>query len=161
MWRTMILHLVQSTLVSLVTNIWTMLTLFLMMVPCVPVTVQVQSIVKANFLWRLTRTINLSFGEYLHYILSSIANITGRCRLHSPSHARHLKLGGLQEYDMQYLHALLEDNWDIINHRENTAKLAGYGPCLPCDYVASPSTQSQLCCKYFLLSHYSHILTCL
>ena len=155
----MILHLVQSTPVSLVTNIWTMLTLFSMTVPCVPVTVQVQSVVKANFLWRLTHTINLSFGEYLCYILSSIANITGRCRLHSPSHARHLKLGGLQEYDMQYLHALLKDDWDIINHCENTAKLAGYGPHLPCDYVASPSTQLQLCRKYFPLSHYSHILT--
>ncbi|KIM63808.1 hypothetical protein SCLCIDRAFT_116598, partial [Scleroderma citrinum Foug A] len=68
-----------------------------------------------------------------------------QCRLHSPSHARHLKLGSLQEYDTKYLCALLEDDWDIISHCENTTKLAGYGPCSPCDYVASPSTQLQLC----------------
>lgn len=159
MWRTIILHLIQSTLVSPVTNIWTILTLSLTTVPCVPVAVQVQSVVKPNFLWRLTCTINLSSSEYLRYILSSIAKDTGRCRLHSPSHARYLKLGGLQGYDTQYLHALLEYDWDIINHSENTAKLAGYGPHTPCDYVSSPSTQSQLCRKHFSLSRYSHILT--
>ena len=159
MWRTIIPHLIQSMPVSPVTNIWTILTLFSTMVPCVPVAGQEQNIVKPNFLWRLTHTISLSFGEYLHCILSSIANDTGRCQLHLPSCARHLKLGGLQEYDMQYLCALLEDDWDIINHFENTTKLEGYGPCLPCDHVASHLTQSQLCRKYFPLSHYIHILT--
>jgi len=157
---TNISHLIQSTLVSHVTNIWTILMLSSTMVPCVPVAIHIQSVVKPNFLWRLTGTINLSFGEHPRYILSSIANDSGRCQLHSPSCTRHLKLGGLQEYDTQYLHALLEDD-DVINCCENTAKLAGYGPHCPCDYVASTWTQSQLCDKYFLLSRYSHILTCL
>jgi len=159
--RTIISHLIQLMPVSPVTNIWTILTLSSTMVPRVPVAVHVQSVVKPNFLWRLTGTINLSFGEHPRYILSSIANDSGRCQLHSPSCARHLKLGGLQEYDTQYLRALLEDDWDVINCCENTAKLAGYGPRCPCDYVASPWTQSQLCHKYFPLSRYSHILTCL
>lgn len=162
MWVMQRIYLVQSMLVSPVTNIWKTLTLSLMMVPCLPVAVQVQShIVRANLWWRLTHTTSLSFGEHLHYILSSIADEAGRCRLHSSFCPRHLKLGGLQEYDMQYLHALLEDDWNTINLYEIAAKMSGYGPHLPCDYVASPSTQSQLCRKYFLLSCYSHILTLL
>lgn len=151
--------MIQSMSASPLTNIWKVLTLSSTTVPCTPVAVDVQSVVKPNLLWSLTITSNLSFGEYLRYILSSIANDTGRCRLHSPSSARHLRLGGLQGYDTEYLHALLEDNWDFIISHENATKLAGYGPRFRCDYVASPSTQSQLCRKYFLLSHYSYILT--
>ena len=88
---TNISHLIQSTLVSHVTNIWTILMLSSTMVPCVPVAIHIQSVVKPNFLWRLTGTINLSFGEHPLYILSSIANDSGRCQLHSPSCTRHLK----------------------------------------------------------------------
>ncbi|KAF8833796.1 hypothetical protein BDN67DRAFT_998876 [Paxillus ammoniavirescens] len=68
-----------------------------------------------------------------------------RCRLRSSSHTMHLMLHGLQEYDTQYLRALLENDWPVINERENTAKTAGYGPRVPCTFVASPSSQSQLC----------------
>ncbi|KIJ11659.1 hypothetical protein PAXINDRAFT_15478 [Paxillus involutus ATCC 200175] len=65
--------------------------------------------------------------------------------LRSSSHTMHLMLHGLQEYDTQYLCALLENDWPVINERENTAKTAGYGPRVPCTFIASPSSQSQLC----------------
>ena len=53
----------------------------------------------------------------------------------------------MQEYDTEYLQALLADNWEVINRHECGVKSKGYGPLMPCDYVASPSTQTQLCRK--------------
>ncbi|KAG6374217.1 hypothetical protein JVT61DRAFT_4875 [Boletus reticuloceps] len=69
------------------------------------------------------------------------------CSLRSHDRPRHLLLYSVQEYDTKYLQALLEDNWDVVNKHECDARSKGYGPLMPCDYVASPSTQTQLCRK--------------
>ncbi|KIK77556.1 hypothetical protein PAXRUDRAFT_166459, partial [Paxillus rubicundulus Ve08.2h10] len=66
-------------------------------------------------------------------------------QLHSSHCTTHLMLRGLQEYDTQYLHALLENDWPVINKCENAAKMAGYGPHVPCKFIASPFSQSQIC----------------
>ena len=51
----------------------------------------------------------------------------------------------MQEYDTKYLQALLDNNWEVFSKHEHDAKSKGYGPLMPCDYVASPSMQTQLC----------------
>ena len=72
-------------------------------------------------------------------------HINWSCSLRSHDHPWHLLLYGMQEYDTKYLQALLDNNWEVISKHEHDAKLKGYGPLMPCDYVASSSMQTQLC----------------
>ncbi|KIK80352.1 hypothetical protein PAXRUDRAFT_158926, partial [Paxillus rubicundulus Ve08.2h10] len=57
----------------------------------------------------------------------------------------HLILCNLQEYNLDYLHALLENNMSVITNHEGAARECGYGPLVPCSFVVSPSKQKQLC----------------
>jgi hypothetical protein len=51
----------------------------------------------------------------------------------------------LDESDIPYLRALLEnDSWAIDEHEE-LARQFGYGPRVPCAFSASPSAQKELC----------------
>ncbi|KAF8126785.1 hypothetical protein EV363DRAFT_1298507 [Boletus edulis] len=57
----------------------------------------------------------------------------------------HLLLRNLQEYDIDYLRALLENDMNTVAIHENAALQGGYGPRVPCTFVASPSEQKQRC----------------
>ncbi|KAH7903935.1 hypothetical protein BJ138DRAFT_1019827 [Hygrophoropsis aurantiaca] len=68
-----------------------------------------------------------------------------QCQFRSQSHRHHLVLRSLQEYDTQYLRALLENDTMHISEHKNNAKRGGYGPLVPCTFVASPVEQKQRC----------------
>ncbi|KAJ7300482.1 hypothetical protein DFH08DRAFT_970245 [Mycena albidolilacea] len=57
----------------------------------------------------------------------------------------HLILRTLDEFDITYLHALLENDSKVIDEREELARQFGYGPRAPCSFTASPSAQKELC----------------
>ncbi|KAF9232965.1 hypothetical protein BU15DRAFT_90533 [Melanogaster broomeanus] len=67
------------------------------------------------------------------------------CQYHTRTRRSHLILRNLQEYDLDYLRALLENNTSVIAKHEGAARERGYGPLVPCSFVASPSEQKQLC----------------
>jgi len=77
--------------------------------------------------------------------LYSFHSCNGRSR-----HSRaHLLIRNIQECDTRYLRALLENDVRVIVECEELAKFRGYGPLIPCNYVASPSSQRQLCRRSF------------
>jgi hypothetical protein len=51
----------------------------------------------------------------------------------------------LQEFDIPYLRALLENDQASIFQFEEQARTHGYGPLAPCTFMASPIEQKQLC----------------
>ena len=54
----------------------------------------------------------------------------------------------LQEYDIDYLSALINNDLPGISKHETAAMQEGYGPLVPCTFTASPSAQTQICCSY-------------
>ncbi len=48
---------------------------------------------------------------------------------------------------MSYLTALLASDSAIIFAHEEAARCLGYGPLVPCQFMASPSEQRSLCCE--------------
>ncbi|KAG0704065.1 hypothetical protein DFH29DRAFT_997951 [Suillus ampliporus] len=91
-----------------------------------------------------------------------------QCEHFSPSQRAHLVLRNLQEYDIPYLHALLDVDQQQIHVFETRAQSFGYGPLVPCRFAASPVEQKQLCRKYFspatrsslIVTSPQHIGTC-
>ncbi|KAG2116152.1 hypothetical protein DEU56DRAFT_748432 [Suillus clintonianus] len=67
-----------------------------------------------------------------------------QCQFRSQNNRSHLILGNLQEFDTRYLQALLDDDEVLIASHEEDARQDGYGPLIPCRFVASPSEQKQL-----------------
>ncbi|KIK81572.1 hypothetical protein PAXRUDRAFT_107757, partial [Paxillus rubicundulus Ve08.2h10] len=57
----------------------------------------------------------------------------------------HLVLHNLQEFDTEYLCALLDNNQNVVNHIKQHAKTLWIGPLAECDFTASPCEQKQLC----------------
>lgn len=53
----------------------------------------------------------------------------------------------LDEFDIPYLRALLENDSRAIDEHEELARQFGYGPRVPCAFSASPSVQKELCCE--------------
>ncbi|KAF8157089.1 hypothetical protein B0H34DRAFT_798402 [Crassisporium funariophilum] len=78
----------------------------------------------------------LAYDQYNHPRLE--------CEFRSNS-GSHLILRNLQEFDMKYLTALLQNDTSIIASLEQQACLDGYGPLAPCSFRASASEQKQLC----------------
>ena len=60
-------------------------------------------------------------------------------------------LRNLDEYDIGYLEALLENDVEKIYLHEMRAKAAGYGPLAPCNFVAAPREQKTLCRESLIL----------
>ncbi|KIJ21162.1 hypothetical protein PAXINDRAFT_6932 [Paxillus involutus ATCC 200175] len=57
----------------------------------------------------------------------------------------HLVLRNLQEFNTEYLRALLDDDQNVVNCIEQHAKTLGIGPLAECNFTASPCEQKQLC----------------
>ncbi|KAJ7778963.1 hypothetical protein B0H16DRAFT_1838049 [Mycena metata] len=57
----------------------------------------------------------------------------------------HLILRNLDEFDIVYFRALLENDSKIIHEREELARQFGYGPRFPCSFTAPPSARKELC----------------
>ncbi|KAF8180705.1 hypothetical protein K438DRAFT_2021287 [Mycena galopus ATCC 62051] len=68
-----------------------------------------------------------------------------RCQFRSKTNKNHLILRNLDEFDIPYLRALLENDSQAIKVREELARQFGYGPRAPCSFTASPSAQKDLC----------------
>ncbi|KAG1799560.1 hypothetical protein EV424DRAFT_1545973 [Suillus variegatus] len=86
-------------------------------------------------------------------LMLSVNNL-GRPYIHcknfnaSVSRARtHLVLRNLDEFNTDYLRALIENDLKAISFYETRAKNDGYGPLMPCTFVASPAEQKQCCRK--------------
>ena len=66
----------------------------------------------------------------------------------SPDHDAHLLLRNLQEFDIPYLRALLENDSKWYLHVESHAKSLGIGPLAPCTFAASPVEHKVHCRTY-------------
>ncbi|KAG1765741.1 hypothetical protein EV702DRAFT_919554, partial [Suillus placidus] len=68
-----------------------------------------------------------------------------QCEHRSPADRAHLILWNLQEFNVNYLQALLAHDIAAIATHEEHAECHGYGPLVPCDFVASPVEHKQTC----------------
>ncbi|KII88254.1 hypothetical protein PLICRDRAFT_29844 [Plicaturopsis crispa FD-325 SS-3] len=68
-----------------------------------------------------------------------------QCEHRSKSRRSHLILRNLDEYNIEYLRALLHNDSDRQRLLEEAAEDEGYGPLVPCSYTASPSEQKEMC----------------
>ncbi|KAJ7631405.1 hypothetical protein DFH06DRAFT_1439242 [Mycena polygramma] len=68
-----------------------------------------------------------------------------QCEHRNQTDKAHLILRTLDEFDIPYLRALLENDTRAIDAREESARQFGYGPRVPCSFSAPPSAQKQLC----------------
>ncbi|KAJ6586302.1 hypothetical protein DFH09DRAFT_1075258 [Mycena vulgaris] len=75
-------------------------------------------------------------------------NEYGRCEHRKKTDRAHLILRTLDKFDNPYLRALLENDCQAIEEREELARKFGYGPLVPCSFNASPSVQKELCRAY-------------
>jgi hypothetical protein len=57
----------------------------------------------------------------------------------------HLVLRNLDEFNTEYLRALIENDATTISFYERRAKQDGYGPLIQCSFVASPAELKQRC----------------
>ena len=89
----------------------------------------------------------LSLVSYLPSI-NKLSLMKDSCEFCSHRDHAHFVLYDLQEYDINYLQALLKDNKTIIAQYGIAAMHKGYGPLVPCTYVASSSQHTQHCCEY-------------
>ncbi|KAJ6554288.1 hypothetical protein B0H19DRAFT_1029451 [Mycena capillaripes] len=68
-----------------------------------------------------------------------------QCEYRKKTNKAHLILRTLDEFDIPYLRALLENNTRVIDQHEESAQQLGYGPRMHCSFSASPSAQKELC----------------
>ncbi|KAG2045848.1 hypothetical protein BDR06DRAFT_985730 [Suillus hirtellus] len=68
-----------------------------------------------------------------------------QCEHRSRTDRAHLILWNLQEFNINYLQALLAHNMAAIVIHEERAEHCGYRPLVPCDFVASPVEHKQTC----------------
>jgi len=81
-------------------------------------------------------------------LLTSLFDKSGpfcRCEHRTHRNQSHLIIRNLQEYDTDYLQALLEGDEASISSFELNARRLGYGPRLPCSFVAPHSKQKMDC----------------
>jgi hypothetical protein len=97
----------------------------------------------------LTSLISLLSSLLVYFSSPQLILTWHKCEHLSLSQRAHLVLRNLQEYDIPYLCALLDDDRQQIRVFETRAQSFGYGPLVPCRFAASPVEQKQLCRKYF------------
>ena len=102
--------------------------------------------------WKLVMTSN-SYGkraiQYVHccLIVSSRVNFTSRCEFRRKGHSNHLRLSDIDEYDLEYLGALLDMDEMMVKRHEESALALGYGPLATCSTLAPASAKRQHCSK--------------
>lgn len=102
----------------------------------------------------------VQYDLFLRNIMISFLQQTFlRCEHRKPTDTAHLVLRNLDEFEIAYLRALLDNDINGVYTHEKEAMDAGYGPRLACTYTASPSTQKQLCRKVFIFCHGANMLT--
>jgi len=72
-------------------------------------------------------------------------------------HKAHLIIRNLHEFDLVYLQALFYNNLPAIWEHEMAAKAEGYGPLVPCGFIAAPREQKELCRMFLLIKRETHI----
>ena len=95
-------------------------------------------------------------------VMQHAYNKHSRCSQRSPdSPGAHLLLRNLQEFDIPYLRALLEDDSKWYLHVESHAKSLGIGPLAPCTFATSPVKHKAHCRMYtnFIIHVLSNDLT--
>ncbi|KAF8584865.1 hypothetical protein K439DRAFT_1616360 [Ramaria rubella] len=68
-----------------------------------------------------------------------------QCKRHRKGYKANLITRNLNEFDMEYLQALLENDAETMATHEINAKNARYSPLAPCNFVAAPREQKTLC----------------
>ncbi|KAJ7860303.1 hypothetical protein B0H13DRAFT_2569623 [Mycena leptocephala] len=81
--------------------------------------------------------LELRLDEYGHAFV--------QCERRKKNDRAHLILRTLDEFNIPYLRALLENNSQTINKFEELARQSGYGPLVPCAFSAPPSARKDLC----------------
>ncbi|KAF8993624.1 hypothetical protein BDQ17DRAFT_1431599 [Cyathus striatus] len=69
-----------------------------------------------------------------------------QCQFLTWGDTSHLVLRNLEEFDLDYLKALLSGDHLRIQYHEENALHKGYGPLTGCTFQASPSQQIAQCC---------------
>ncbi|KIJ36290.1 hypothetical protein M422DRAFT_261437 [Sphaerobolus stellatus SS14] len=72
-----------------------------------------------------------------------------QCGKRRKGHLAHLIIHNLNEINLEYLHALLEDNLPRILEFEKQAAGAGYGPLFPCNFISGTREQKELCVDFY------------
>ncbi|KAF9503973.1 hypothetical protein BS47DRAFT_1444915 [Hydnum rufescens UP504] len=67
-----------------------------------------------------------------------------KCEHHCSSDKAH-RCHSVDRYDQVYLRALFSKDWATLDHIENNAAAAGYGPRTSCQYHTNPSTVHPFC----------------
>ncbi|KZV86821.1 hypothetical protein EXIGLDRAFT_774231 [Exidia glandulosa HHB12029] len=65
-----------------------------------------------------------------------------RCSKRRAGAQGHLYLSGIENYDLDYLSALISSDADAISQHEKAAATRGYGPLAPCNFVTSVRNQA-------------------
>lgn len=68
-----------------------------------------------------------------------------RCENYGNTKCGDLALHNLDEYNIPYLAALLANDQASIAIHERDAGQKGYGPLVPCSFMASPSEKKSFC----------------
>ncbi|KAF8589348.1 hypothetical protein K439DRAFT_1612787 [Ramaria rubella] len=76
-----------------------------------------------------------------------------QCEKRRKGHRAHLILRNLNEFDIPYLQALLNNDLSMICSYKEAAFLDSYGPLAPCHSVAAPREQKELCPTWHRDSH--------
>jgi hypothetical protein len=89
----------------------------------------------------------LSSMHASHLPREFLITLFDRCKHRKNTDKAHLILRTLNEFDITYLHALLENDLKFIDEHEDLAPQFRYSPQAPCSFTDSPSAQKELCCK--------------
>ena len=86
------------------------------------------------------------FLSLLHVALTSH---TFRCEYWQKGRRGHLKMSDIDDYDLDYLGALLDMDEVAIKRHEESALQFGYGPLAACSVSVPASAKRQHCSKHF------------
>ncbi|KAF7333761.1 hypothetical protein MVEN_02332800 [Mycena venus] len=94
---------------------------------------------------RRKKTSNLSCKGKLELRLDEYGRVFVQCEHRKKNDRAHLILRTLDEFNISYLRALLENDSQTITEFEELARQSGYGPLVPCVFSAPPSARKDLC----------------
>ncbi|KIJ44484.1 hypothetical protein M422DRAFT_252088 [Sphaerobolus stellatus SS14] len=81
----------------------------------------------------------------LVFKINSFGKTYIECEKRSSGHSAHLILHTLNEFNLEYLQTLLNNDLTTILKCETAARDSGYGPLAPCTYIAAPQEQKSFC----------------
>ena len=92
----------------------------------------------------------LTSSKPYYYALLFLIKLTfvHRCEKRGYGQRGHLVIRNLNEFNLEYLQALLTDSLDAILQFESAALSEGYGLLAPCTYISALQEQKRLCRKF-------------